>query len=154
MIDRKDPDYIAARERAVQYIGSNFSKSRQQVKDKVIRAGYDSALAQQVADDLQAIDYCSDIAAARNLLKRHQGRKGKGDRYLEYLLEQKGIPREVAEQALSEIPDEAARLAEVVESYASSLKGKGPIKARRFLTGRGFAYYLIDRELENIFYES
>lgn len=154
MIDRKDPDYLAARERAVQYIGSNFSKSRQQVKEKVERLGYDSALAQQVADDLHAIDYCSDIAAARNLLKRHLGRKGKGDRYLTYLLAQKGIPQEIIEQAMAEIPAEAERLSEVVESYASSLTGKGPVKARRFLQGRGFTYYLIDRELENLFNEA
>ncbi|MDO5734576.1 MAG: RecX family transcriptional regulator [Eubacteriales bacterium] len=151
ILDAELIEYRQAREFAVNYIGSNFSRAKADIVRRLLRAGYARPLAEQVAADLAEIDYVSDYRAAKVLLRRHQGRQAKGNLYLNSLLQQKGIERAAAEEALSELAPESERLAELCASYQADLERKGPIKARRFLYGRGFPNYLIEREMERIF---
>ncbi len=149
----EEQDYRSAREAAVKYIGSNFSRSRAAIRHKLQRLGYESGLIEQVIVDLEDMDYLSDLRAARISVARHQGRRAKGDLFLKNLLYEQGIDRVAAEEVLSELPPEASRLMELLADLSSSLKDKGYQRAYRFLLGRGFSSDLVRRALEETFEE-
>ena len=133
----------SARERAVGIMMAR-DRSRQEVKTRLKKLGFDEDIAEKVVEDLKAIGYIDD---SRFVLKYASDRvksKALSKRALKYELEQKGIDSDLIEDVLKEFEQDEE---EIAFRAAKKKFGKYDLndrsvveKALRFLMHRGFSH--------------
>jgi regulatory protein len=104
-----DPDPIEVAARALQH----RDRSRQQLDERLARAGIDEAGRAEALETLERVGYVDDeryaLARAAGLAQR-----GYGDEGIRHLLEADGIPAQAVAGALAALEPERQRAAEVV----------------------------------------
>lgn len=80
--------------------------SRKELTDKLNRKGVDPDTAEETADWLEALGAVDDTAYA-GVIARHYAAGGYGPGRVRQELQKRGIPRELWEDALSQLPDSA-----------------------------------------------
>ena len=144
-----------ARTAAADLIGRR-AMSRRDLEKKLREKGASEAEARYAAEWLEAIGAINDAEYAAALV-RHYGGRGYGPSYIRQKLYEKGVPKELWEDALEELPEGSP-----IDAFlASRLRGRAPDeKEKRRLTNallrRGFAWGEIreawgrlDEELED-----
>lgn len=106
--------------------------------------GLDAAETEGVLGRFAALGYLDDHALAEQLIDKALTRKAQGRQAVAQVLAQRGIPRDVADEALAALPaDEAERALEFARSKAPMLADLDRDAALRRLAGqlarRGFA---------------
>ncbi len=105
---RRESRRALAREKALELV-SQRQLSRRELKRKLRDRGFDE----------EAADYCTDWIAERGLIDeqayaaaivRHYAAKGYGESRLRQELGRRGIPRELAEEAMDARPDDGEKL--------------------------------------------
>ena len=145
-----------ARTAAADLIGRR-AISRRDLEKKLREKGAGEAEARYAAEWMEAIGAINDAEYAAALV-RHYGGRGYGPAYIRQKLYEKGVPRELWEDALEELPEGGGPIDAFL---ASKLRGRAPDeKEKRRLTNallrRGFAWGEIreawgrlDEELED-----
>lgn len=119
------------------------SRSRAELRIRLIRAGYELVEIEEAIADLEAVGLVDDERFAREYAE-HQRRRGMGRRAGMAALRAKGVDRHVAEQAVGETnpEDEAERAFELARGRLERLGGLPPDVAHRrtvgFLLRRGY----------------
>lgn len=130
------------KERALRLL-SVRSRSRAELRQRLLRADYEPEEVDTALADLEAVGLIDDEAFAREVAE-HQRRKGMGRRAGLMALRVKGVDRELAEAVAGEVnpEDEAERAVEVVAKRLPRLQGLDPETRRRrlvdFLLRRGY----------------
>jgi regulatory protein len=141
MTTRERPK-TSVKERALRLL-SVRSRSRAELRQRLVRAAYDPEEVESALDDLERVGLIDDEAFARELAE-HQRRKGMGRRAGLSALRVKGVEREIAERVAEEVSpeDEADRALEVAAGRLRRLQGLDPESRRRrlvdFLLRRGY----------------
>ena len=115
--------------------------SRADLERKLRGKGASQAEARYAAEWLEAIGALNDAEYAA-ILARHYGQMGYGPRYVQEKLREKGIPRELWEDALDALPEAAEQIGRFLEG---KLRGRAPEEAEKrrlsaALARRGFAW--------------
>jgi regulatory protein len=119
------------------------SRSRAELRDRLVRAGYEATEVEAAMADLEAVGLIDDERFARDYAEHHR-RRGLGRRGGLAALRAKGIERDMAEEAVGEInpEDEAERAFEVARGRLARLRAVTPDVAHRrtvaFLLRRGY----------------
>ena len=128
-----------ARTAAADLIGRR-AMSRRDLEKKLREKGAGEAEARYAAEWMEAIGAINDAEYAAALV-RHYGGRGYGPAYIRQKLYEKGVPKELWEDALEELPEGSP-----IDAFlASRLRGRAPDeKEKRRLTNallrRGFAW--------------
>ncbi|UWF78360.1 MULTISPECIES: regulatory protein RecX [Microbacterium] len=106
--------------------------------------GLDDRRIDEIIDEFTARRYLDDRTLAGHLVTSGSERKGQGRLALARTLSQRGIPREIIDEALAALPDdEAERALEFARTKARGMTGLEPDTALRRLLGqlarRGYA---------------
>ncbi|WP_100813787.1 regulatory protein RecX [Microbacterium lacus] len=117
--------------------------SAKEARGMLAERGLDSATAEDVVADFEARGYLDDARLAEQLVYAATSRKGQGRRAISQTLSGRGIPREVVDAALDELPDdEAERALDFARQKARSMGSLDREAAVRRLHGqlarRGF----------------
>ena len=115
--------------------------SRADLERRLRGKGASQAEARYAAEWLEAIGALNDAEYAA-LLARHYGQMGYGPRYVQEKLREKGIPRELWEDALDALPEAAEQIGRFLEG---KLRGRAPEEAEKrrlsaALARRGFSW--------------
>jgi regulatory protein len=141
MTTRERPK-TSVKERALRLLTVR-SRSRSELRQRLIRADFEPAEVDAALDDLEAVGLIDDEAFARELAE-HQRRKGLGQRAGLAGMRAKGVDRELAERITGAVnpEDEAERALEVATTRLQRLRGLDPVtRGRRlqdFLMRRGY----------------
>ena len=99
--------------------------SRKELTDRLNRKGVDLDTAEETADWLESLGAVDDAAYA-GVIARHYAASGYGPGRVRQELQKRGIPRELWEDALSQLPDSA----EAIDRFLrKKLGGKTPDRA-------------------------
>ena len=115
--------------------------SRADLERRLRGKGASQAEARYAAEWLEAIGALNDAEYAA-LLARHYGQMGYGPRYVQEKLREKGIPRELWEDALDALPEAAEQIGRFLEG---KLRGRAAEEAEKrrlsaALARRGFSW--------------
>lgn len=145
-IDEESPtlDYDQAREIALRILTAR-GRSCAELYDRLVAKGASSVTAQEVIDRFQEVSLLDDAELARHIVRSEQSDKGYGLRRVRQRLMMRGIPPEIAEEALTAVGDDGER--ERAVAAARQLKRKhhaqpAHVQWRRIrdaLLRRGFA---------------
>ena len=102
----------SAKAQAASIIGSR-ALSRRELEKRLVRKGNDEADAQAAADWLEDIGAVDDAAYAA-AVARDYGRRGYGPAKVRQELQRRGVPRELWEAALAELPDSGGILDDLI----------------------------------------
>jgi regulatory protein len=133
---------ISVKDRALRLL-SLRSRSRAELRNRLLQAGYEPLEVEEVLADLEAVELVDDERFAREYAE-HQRRRGMGRRAGMTALRAKGIDRDLAERAVGEAnpEDEAERALELARGRLDRLRRLAPDVARRrtvdFLLRRGY----------------
>lgn len=140
--DRADaPDRAEARERAEAVLLRKLrSRSLSLAEARTVIRGVDDAddaIADELIDHFVDLGYLDDAAFAEQLAMSAVERKGEGRRAVADTLRKRGIPRDIAEAALAELPDDdAERALEFARSKVRGVDGAEYDAALRRLAGQ------------------
>ncbi len=135
------------RERAIDLL-SRKPMSEKELSDRMLRWGAGEEEIQAVCQRMEQLGYLDDSAYAGRIV-RHYASKGYGERRIRDELYRRGVPRELWDQALEELPDPE----DTVETYISAhLKGKSgdPKEFKRVsdaLVRRGFSWSTVSEAM-------
>ncbi|WP_245958626.1 regulatory protein RecX [Microbacterium bovistercoris] len=133
-----DPDELrsAAEESLVRKLRGR-AMSVSEARTALRAAGLDGSQVDDVIDDFERRKYLDDRTLAGHLVTSGVERKGQGRVALSRALAQRGIPREIIDEALSELPDDdAERALEYARTKARSMARLDPDAALRRLIGQ------------------
>lgn len=105
----------------------------------VVRAveGADEVMAEELVDRFVDLGYLDDATFAEQLVMSAIEKRGEGRRAVAETLRKRGIPRDVADAALAELPDDdAERALEFARSKVRGVEGKDHDAALRRLAGQ------------------
>ena len=106
-------------------LASGRMLSRKELTDKLNRKGIDLDTAEETADWLEALGAVDDAAYA-GVIARHYAAGGYGPGRVRQELQRRGIPRQLWEDALSQLPDSA----EAIDRFLrKKLGGRAPDRA-------------------------
>lgn len=134
---------LPAKDRALRLLAVR-SRSREELRRRLVRAGFEAEEVAAALDDLEAVGLVDDDRFARELAAHHLERRGSGRRAALAALRRAGVGAPVAEEALSELDrgDEEARAEALARTRASRLTRLDPETAFRrlvsFLVRRGY----------------
>jgi regulatory protein len=123
-----------AKDRALGLLAVRW-RSREELRRRLARAGFDAGEIDEALGDLEQAGLIEDGRFARELVRDQAGRRLSGDRAIMAALRQRGVSAEVAEAALGDAGDEAARARSLAERRAARLAGLSPEAASRRLYG-------------------
>ena len=106
-------------------LASGRMLSRKELTDRLNRKGIDPDTAEETADWLEELGAVDDAAYA-GVIARHYGGMGYGAARVRQDLQKRGIPRELWDDALAQLPDSAGAIDAFLRS---KLKGKAPDRA-------------------------
>ena len=137
-------------------LASGRMMSRKELTDKLSRKGIDPDTAEETADWLESLGAVDDAAYA-GVIARHYAAMGYGPGRVRQELQRRGVPRDLWEDALAQLPDPE----EAIDKFlAAKLRGKTPDRATlqrlsAALQRRGFqwqdirpALARLDRDME------
>lgn len=136
-------NYTKAFSLALDFI-SRKAATKKQIKDKLIKFGYDEDIITMVCEELNQLGYLDDVQYAKELAKDMISYKKQGKTRIIMELKRRGISQEDIKEALSEIDfceedSISAHLAKkFMNSDLSDIKTKE--KAMRYLLYRGFSH--------------
>ena len=106
-------------------LASGRMLSRKELTDKLSRKGIDPDTAEETADWLESLGAVDDAAYA-GVIARHYAASGYGPGRVRQELQRRGIPRQLWEDALSQLPDSA----EAIDRFLrKKLGGRAPDRA-------------------------
>jgi regulatory protein len=123
-----------AKDRALGLLAVRW-RSREELRRRLARAGFDPAEIDEALVDLERAGLIEDARFARELVRDQAGRRLSGDRAILAALRQRGISPDVADAALGDAGDEAARARSLAERLAGRLAGLPSEAAYRRLYG-------------------
>jgi regulatory protein len=126
-----------ARDRALNLL-SFRDRSRRELEQRLLRAGYEPDEVLEALEGLERVGLVDDERFARAVVEQHAGRRLSGRRVVAAALSAKGVDRETAEAALSELDEpggERERAEALARSRAQRLSGLPPEVAFRRLSG-------------------
>jgi regulatory protein len=132
----------AVKERALRLLAVR-SRSRHELRSRLIKAGYESEEIDRALTDLEGVGLIDDERFARELAE-HQRRRGMGRRAGLTALRVKGVDRDLAERTVDEVqPEDDADLAyELARARLERLRPLPPDVVHRrlvaFLIRRGY----------------
>lgn len=122
-------------------------RSRAELQQRLTQKGYAVQTVEEALGRLERSGLVDDSAFARYWVENRAQGSPRGQPFLHRELAQKGIDRQVIDQALADYDEEAAA-AQVAEKIARRLHGFDPAIVRRRLVDalkrRGFAYDVIE----------
>ncbi|HEV3475762.1 MAG TPA: regulatory protein RecX [Actinomycetota bacterium] len=126
---------IPVKDRALRLLSAR-SRSRAELRDRLLRAGYHPSEIESAIADLEAVGLVDDERFAREMAAKDR-RRGLGRRAGLASLRGKGVDRALAERVTEETQseDEEKRAIEVARARVSRLRGLDPPVARRRLLG-------------------
>ncbi len=134
-------------------------RSTAEVRERLIRRGYEAAQAEAVLSRLTALGLLDDRAFARVWVENRQTFRPRGRSALAAELRQKGLPPEVIAEALAEATeeDESAQALALARERARALRGLDrPAFFRRlqgYLARRGFPAEAVRRVVRQVWAE-
>lgn len=126
--------------KAIDYISKSI-KTKRQVKEYLIRKGYDEQIVWSCIDKLKEYGYIDDSEYSKRYISSCS--KNQGKRLVEYKLMAKGVKKEDIENAYNDVEIDSKENAKVVaEKYLKNkeITKENIAKAYRYLIGRGFSY--------------
>lgn len=102
-----------AKVRALRMLGAR-AMSRRELTDKLLEKGETPEDAAEAADYLEAVGYLNDAQYAASLV-RHYSQRGYGPGRVRQELYRRGVPRELWEEALGELPEDTGTLDELIQ---------------------------------------
>jgi regulatory protein len=131
----------SAKDRALGLLAVRW-RSREELRRRLRQAGFEAEETERALADLTNAGLIEDGRFARELVRDQAGRRLSGDRAIRGALRVKGVAADVAESALREAGDEAARARELATRRALRMGSLAPEAAHRRLYGllvrRGF----------------
>ena len=136
----EDAEKISARSRALRMLGHR-PMSRKEVTDRLKQKGTEGNTADNTADWLESIGALNDEEYARQIV-RHYSAKGYGIGRIKDEFYKRGVPRELWDDALEDVPDSEDT---VYKLLLSKIKSEEPdraeiTKAANALYRRGFSW--------------
>jgi regulatory protein len=117
-------------------------RSRQEISRRLRSAGFEAEEVEQALADLENVGLIEDHRFAREVVRDQASRRLVGDRSIRANLLQKGVGRDIVDEALQEAGEESERAGELARRRAGRLVGLPPEAAYRrlhgFLLGRGY----------------
>lgn len=146
----EDAEKISARSRALRMLGHRHM-SRKEVTDRLKQKGTAENTADNTADWLESIGALNDEEYARQIV-RHYSAKGYGAGRIKDEFYKRGVPRELWDDALADIPDSGDT---VYKLLLSKIKSEEPdrdeiTKAANALYRRGFSWDEIKRAVNKL----
>ncbi len=136
----EESERVQAFNKAVDYVSKTI-KTKRQVKEYLLRKGYDEQIVWYCIDKLKEYKYIDDGEYSKRYISSCS--KNQGKRLIEYKLMAKGVRKEDIEQAYNEVDVDAKENAKVVaEKHLKNkeLTKENMAKTYRYLIGRGFSY--------------
>ncbi|MCW5882376.1 MAG: RecX family transcriptional regulator [Anaerolineae bacterium] len=131
-----------AYERALNYL-SYRARSEREIRTYLRRKDVDEDVAEEIVARLRRVGLVDDAAFASLWVRNRQATSPRGERALRQELWQKGIARDVVDEALTDL-DETGQALEAGRSRAQRLAGLEAAEFRKkltdFLLRRGFSY--------------
>ena len=134
--DDPEPDHEAVARKILLDQLTGQARSRRELADKLRSRNVPTDLAERLLDRFEEVGLVDDEAFARSWIGSRQPGKGLGRRALAHELRRKGVPDEVAREALGEIEpedEEAAARALVHKKMRSLTRVDRATAARRLL---------------------
>ena len=122
------------RERALGLLAVRW-RSREELRRRLVQAGFEGEDIEEALIGLEEAGLVDDGRFAAELVRDQAGRRLAGDRAISSALRQKGVPQDVAEQALEQLGGEAERARELARARAGRMAGLSPDAAFRRLFG-------------------
>ncbi len=151
-----DPESVARTILLDQLTGR--ARSRSELRAKLAARQVPSEIAERLLDRFEEVGLVDDAAFARSWVESRQTGKGLAPRALAHELRRKGVPDEVAREALATVDDEAQREAAraLVRRKLRSLRAVDTAVATRRLVGMlgrkgyssGLAFAVVREELD------
>lgn len=151
-----DPESVARTILLDQLTGR--ARSRSELRAKLAARQVPSEIAERLLDRFEEVGLVDDAAFARSWVESRQAGKGLAPRALAHELRRKGVPDEVAREALATVDDEAQREAAraLVRRKLRSLRAVDTAVATRRLVGllgrkgysSGLAFAVVREELD------
>jgi regulatory protein len=148
-----DP-FEEAKELAINFI-DYAPRTRAEVERRLARAGYDDEVVAEVVADLERVGLLNDEEFSAQWVESRSRRKKIGSRRLSAELRQKGVSKDVVDEAVREI-DEEVEVASALELARKRLKPEeqdDPGARRRvaaYLQRRGYNWAIIEQVFAQI----
>jgi regulatory protein len=110
-------------------------RSRQEIRRRLRSARFEPEDVEQALEDLENAGLIEDQRFAREMVRDQVGRRLVGNRSIRATLLQKGVAREIVDEALEQAGEEAERAAELARQRAPRLASLQPEAAYRRLYG-------------------
>lgn len=139
VVEAHDPDPTAQRDQAEQALLRKLrarSLSVAEARTVLAQHGLARDEIDSMLDEFVRRGYLDDAALAEQLVHVGVDRKGQGRQAIAMSLAKRGIPRDVADRALTAVPDDDARALEYAESKARSMCSLDRDTALRRLSGQ------------------
>lgn len=138
-----DSERSNAHARALRILGQR-GMSRKEIIRRLEEKGERPAIAEETADWLEKIGVLNDEEYAENIV-RHYAAKGYGMRRIKDELYRRGVPRDMWEQALENLPEQEEQEETILRFVRNKLRGQAPDMASRkrvsdALLRRGFSW--------------
>ncbi|RDD31503.1 regulatory protein RecX [Prosthecochloris sp. ZM] len=146
-----DSDTRKALDRAIGYLGIR-EHSRQEIRGKLKRNGFSDETIEKALERLDTLNLLDDLSFARNFIRSRTRVKPSGLYKLRYELRQKGVPDDIAEEALREY-DSAAQCLNAALKKMPFLKGDQEHRRKKLhthLANRGFDSQTIRQTLDEL----
>ncbi|BCJ85746.1 regulatory protein RecX [Effusibacillus dendaii] len=144
-----------AYELAVRYLSAR-ARSRQQVTDYLARKSIAAETIEYVLGRLESFGYLSDNKFATEFVRSRILNKPRGKRMIRWELQQRGVAKDVIEQAMDEYVDEAEAAARLIAKKSSFHKQNDPqidrqtaFKIAQYLARKGFKRSTIEAVLRD-----
>lgn len=131
------------REKAVRFIGLRQNKSSGQVRARLKREGADELLIEAVINYLRDINYINDFRAGRAMMRSYQGRRFRSRLAVQYELRRKGVPRDIAEELVEELPTDHDSACQLVQARFPNPSEADRQQINNLLRSRGYDYSII-----------
>ncbi|HYT78103.1 MAG TPA: regulatory protein RecX [Actinomycetota bacterium] len=124
----------SAKDRALTLLAVRW-RSRQEIRRRLRLAGFEPEEVEQALDALESAGLIEDCRFAKEMVRDQVARRLVGNRSIRANLLQKGVAREVVDEALEEAGEEAERAGELARQRAARLTGLQPEAVYRRLYG-------------------
>lgn len=149
---KNESEFSVAMSKAGNFL-SKMQKTEKEVRDYLLKKGFELQMAIKVVDKLKVYGYVDDSLYAKNFVKFKS--KLCGGKKIAFELKQKGVCENIIEENVGNINDELSTANRILEKYLKNkecdLKMKQ--KAYRFLFSKGFRNDDILKSLEKFFKE-
>lgn len=140
---------LEALNKAVEYLSKSI-KTKRQIKDFLLKKGYEEDVVWQVIDKLKEYNYVNDCEYSKRYIESVS--KNQGKKLIEYKLMMKGVKKEEISSAFDQSEIDLKESAKTVaEKYLKNKEftKENKAKAYRYLISRGFSYEEANYALSN-----